>query len=74
MRSADISPATGEDRRRGFKEAAAALYGPAPSLEQIVHRVRVAMLQDYQRRGADACAALCKALGAKNSPADKAGV
>lgn len=54
MRSADVSPATEEDRRAEFQEAAAGLYGRTePNLAEIVHRVREAMerdLRDRQRR------------------------
>lgn len=52
MRSADIAPATEEDRRREFQEAAQALYGQPMSIEQILHRVRLAMLDDRKRQAA----------------------
>lgn len=56
MQSADVSPATEDDRRAEFREAAAGLYGHGPNLAEIVHRVREAMerdLRDRQRRVAE---------------------
>ncbi len=70
MRNADISPATEEERREQFREAAAGLYGPPMTLEQILHRVRLAML-DEQKRQAALTATLCTVL---NSPPDEGGV
>lgn len=53
MRSADISPASEEERRAQFQEAAAALYTrPEPTLAEIVHRVRAAMETDERKRQA----------------------
>lgn len=73
MRNADISPATDEDRRREFVEAADRALGPTVNLAELKYRVRAAMEGDRARGNAIAHA-LAAAIAAKNSLPEPDGV
>jgi len=61
MRSADISPATDEDRRREYREAVVEMVASPINLAEIKYRVRRAMEGDVARGNAIAHA-LAQAL------------